>query len=150
MDLTINYILLSQRKDEYMSGFKPYRTKDEWLSLIQECRKSGLTDIQWCQQHGISHHSFYSAVKRLRKSSYTIPSHKSQAIYDITIPEQDVVKVDIVPDAQPPREHTPEKASHIDNSHMIEITMGDIHISLDNETDPVLVSKTLSLLRSFS
>ena len=71
-------------------------------------------------------------------------------MYDITLPEQDVVKVDIVPDAQLPREHIPEPASHIDNSHMIEITMGDIHISLDNGADPVLVSKTLSLLRTFS
>ena len=133
-----------------MSGSKTYRTKDEWFSLIQECRKSGMTDIQWCQLHGISHHSFYNAIKRLKKSSYTIPSRKPQGIYDITIPEQDVVKVDIVPDAQPPREHIPEPAPHIDNSHMIEITMGDIHISLDNGADPVLVSKTLSLLRTFS
>ncbi len=133
-----------------MSGSKSYRTKEEWFSLIQECRKSGMTDAQWCQAHGISRYSFYDAVKRLRKSSYTIPSRKPQGIYDITIPEQDVVKVDIVPDAQPPRKHMPEPAPHIDNPHMIEITMGDIHISLDNGADPVLVSKTLSLLRTFS
>ena len=90
-----------------------------------------MTDIQWCQLHGISHHIFYNAIKRLKKSSYTIPSRKPQGLYDITISEQDVVKVDIVPDAQPPREQIPEPAPHIDNSHMIEITMGDIHISLD-------------------
>ncbi len=32
----------------------------------------------------------------------------------------------------------------------VEITFGDIHISLSNGADPVLVSKTLSLLRSYS
>ena len=133
-----------------MSESRSYRTKDEWLSLIQECRKSGMSDIQWCQLNGINHDSFYSAVKRLRKSSYSIPSRKPHGMYDITVPEQDVVKVDIVPDTQPSKEHMPEPAPHIDNPHMIEITMGDIHISLDNGADPVLVSKTLSLLRTFS
>ena len=133
-----------------MSESTARRTKDEWFSLVQECRKSGMTDAQWCQVHGISRNSFYDAIKRLRKNSYPIPSRKPQGVYDITIPEQDVVKVDIVPNAQPPREHIPEPAPHIDNSHMIEITMGDIHISIDNGADPVLVSKTLSLLRTFS
>ena len=87
----MHYILLSQRKDRYMSESRSYRTKDEWLSLIQECRKSGMSDIQWCQLNGINHDSFYSAVKRLRKSSYSIPPRKPNGMYDITVPEQDVV-----------------------------------------------------------
>ena len=28
-----------------------YRTDEEWLSLIQECRSSGLMDKQWCEAH---------------------------------------------------------------------------------------------------
>ena len=127
-----------------------YRTKDEWLSLIQECRKSGLPDAQWCRINGINRDSFYSAVKRLRKCSYTIPSRQSPDIYDLTSSNQDVVKVDIVPDVQLPEASMPAGAPHFDNSHMIEITFGDIHISLSNGADPVLVSKTLSLLRSYS
>ncbi|MCR4591092.1 MAG: hypothetical protein K5668_09760 [Lachnospiraceae bacterium] len=58
--------------------------------------------------------------------------------------------MDIVPDVRPPREMVSGAAPHIDNSHMIEITFGDIHISLSNGADPVLVSKTLSLLRSYA
>ena len=127
-----------------------YRTLDEWFALIQKCRKSGLTDAQWCHDNGINRDSFYSAVKRLRKCSYTIPSRQSPDIYDLTSPKQDVVKVDIVPDVPLPKEIIPEVAPHFDNSHMIEITFGDIHISLSNGADPVLVSKTLSLLRSYS
>ena len=133
-----------------MSDQKPYRTRDEWFALIQECRKSGMTDAQWCLANGISRHSFNSAIKRLRKCSFIIPSRRSHDTYDITAPSQDVVKVDIVPDVRPPRETVPEAAPHIANSHMIEITFGDIHISLSNGADPVLVSKTLSLLRSYS
>ncbi|MCR4598095.1 MAG: IS66 family insertion sequence element accessory protein TnpB [Acetatifactor sp.] len=133
-----------------MSDQKPRRTKDEWLDLIRECRKSGMTDAQWCLANGISHHSFNSAIKRLRKCSYAIPSRKSRDIYDLTAPVQDVVKVDIVPDVRVPREVMPEAPMHIDNSHMIEITFGDTHISISNGADPVLVTKTLSILRSYS
>ena len=133
-----------------MSDQKPYRSKDEWFALIQECRSSGMTDAQWCLANGISRHSFYTAVKRLRKCSYTIPSRRPYDIYDLTPSKQDVVKLDIVPDVRQSGEMIPKAAQHIDNSHMIEITFGDIHISLSNGADPVLVSKTLSLLRSYS
>ena len=133
-----------------MSDRKPHRTPDEWFAIIQECRKSGLTDAQWCLANGISRHSFNKAITRLRKRSYSIPSRKPNDIYDLTPSKQDVVKVDIVPDVRPPMEMVPEVAPHIDNSHMIEIAFGDIHISLSNGADPVLVSKTLSLLRSYA
>ena len=129
----------------------PYRSKDEWFSIIQEARRSGMTDSQWCRVNGISRHSFNNAVRRLKKSCYTLPlPHKSQGIYDLTASSQDVVKVDIIPDVQPTESLIPPAAPLLDNSHMIEITFGDIHISLRNGADPALVSKTLSLLRSCS
>ena len=135
-----------------MSDQKSYRTKDEWLILIQECRRSGMTDAQWCLANGISRHTFNNAIRRLRKCSYAIPSRSRNDIYDLTTPQQDVVKVDIVPDVtvQPPGGYITEAAPHINNPHKIEITMGGIHIALSNGADPVLVSKTLSLLRNFS
>ena len=132
-----------------MSDPKHYRTKDEWFKLVQECRKSGLSDAQWCALNGISRHSLNTAIKRLRKYSYAIPPRSADDIYDLAIPKQDVVKVDIVPDIQPPQKIIPEAAPHIDNSHMIEISLGDVHISLCNGADPDLVTRTLSALRSF-
>lgn len=133
-----------------MSDPRPYRNKDEWFALIQECRKSGLTDAQWCHANGIGYETFKSAVKRLRSCSYAVPSRGAQSVYDLTPSKQDVVRVDIIPDIQSPAEIKSEVTSHIDNSHTIEITIRDIHISLTNGADPILVSKTLSLLRSFS
>ena len=135
-----------------MSDQKPRRSKDEWLDLVRECRKSGMTDAQWCLANGISRHSFNSALKRLRKCSYAIPSRKPHGLCDLTAPVQDVVKVDIVPDIRVPRDAIgmPEAPMHIDNSHAIEIIFGDTHISISNGADPVLVTKTLSVLRSYS
>ena len=45
-----------------MSDQKPYRTKDEWFALIQEARKSGMTDAQWCLTNGISRNSITNPV----------------------------------------------------------------------------------------
>lgn len=44
---------------------RKYRTDEEWLSLIQECRSSGLTDKQWCEAHQICPSNFYYQIKRL-------------------------------------------------------------------------------------
>ena len=134
-----------------MANPRSNRTLDEWFAIVQEARKSGMTDAQWCYAHDISRHTFNSAIKRLRKRAYKLPSPESQDIYDLTTSGQDVVKVDIVSDVRPQEKPTPTPvAPYIDNSHMIEITFGDVHISLRNGANPVLVSKTLSLLRSYS
>ena len=132
-----------------MSDPKRYRTKDEWFAIIQEARKSGMTDAQWCNANGISRNSFNTALKRLRKCSFAIPN-KSRDTYDLTVSKQDVVKIDIVPDVMPLKEAAPKAELLLDNSHMIEITFGDVHISLSNNADPVLVAKTITLLRSYS
>ncbi len=133
-----------------MSDHNRYRSKEEWFSIIQECRKSGMTDAGWCLANGINLNSFYNAIRRLKECSYEIPAAKTNDIYDLTVPEkQDVVKVDIVNDVTPAVNNVTGPAQYIDNSHMIEISIGDINVSLNNGADPVLVSKTLSILRSF-
>ena len=43
------------------------RTADEQYRLIMECRSSGLSDFQWCNEHGINPGTFYNWVRRLRK-----------------------------------------------------------------------------------
>ena len=40
--------------------------KEEQLKLINECRTSGMTDIDWCRKHGIAVSTFYYWVKQLR------------------------------------------------------------------------------------
>ena len=127
----------------------PRRTDEDWYRLIMDCRKSGLSDAQFCRANGIPNSSFSSAIKRLRGKSLAIPEVSDVDIHDLTLPKQDVVKVDIVNDIQPPMEYIPEVAPHIDNSHMIEIKLGDVQISLCNGADPELVARTLSALRSF-
>ena len=59
-----------------------------------ECRKSGLSDYQWCKQKGINPGTFYNWVSKLRKRGYTFPDSISKS--DSKPMVQEVVKVDVV------------------------------------------------------
>ena len=120
--------------------------KDDQIKLIMECRQSGLSDYQWCEQNGIHPGNFYNWVSKLRKSGYTFPepASKSNALPNI----QEVVKVDLIPsensessllmeqnvsyDVQPP-------ASVV----AAELLIDDITLRLFNGADERLIQSTL-------
>ena len=56
---------------------KAVRSKDEWFSIIQECRSSGLPDKVWCREHGIPTSSFYYNIRQFRKQAMEIPQSQS-------------------------------------------------------------------------
>ena len=70
---------------------RKYRTDEEWLSLIQECRLSGLTDKQWCEAHQICPSNFYYQIKKFRNKACEIP--ESQSKTTLTTQKQEVVQV---------------------------------------------------------
>ena len=65
--------------------------------LLMECRRSGLTDYQWCQEHGIPPGTFYNWVSRLRKKAcHAIPDPVSGE-YLSPPAVQEVVRLDLGP-----------------------------------------------------
>ena len=98
--------------------YRSRRSDEEWYRIIIDCRKSGMSDAQFCHANNIAPSSLWSAIKRLRKKSFAIPQSADADIHDPTTSKQDVVKVDIVNDIQPPMECILEVAPHIDNSHI--------------------------------
>ena len=70
---------------------RKYRTDEEWLSLIQECRLSGLTDKQWCETHQICPSNFYYQIHKFRKRACEIPESHSKTT--LTAQKQEVVQV---------------------------------------------------------
>ena len=54
--------------------------KEEQLKLINECRTSGMTDIDWCREHGIAVSTFYYWVKQLRKEADQIPEIEERRV----------------------------------------------------------------------
>ena len=53
---------------------------EQWISALQECRKSGMTDKDWCAMQGIHPSTLYKAIKRLRKKACEIPARDQKAV----------------------------------------------------------------------
>ena len=128
----------------------PSRSDEEWFQIINECRRSGLSDSQWCKQHDIRESTFFCAVGRLRKKAYAIPDrNKSIDVLSDSLPKQDVVRIDIEPEllhlSRPePMQVVP--ATYLDNSHTIEIDVHGINIRVFNSVDKELLKTVLSAL----
>ena len=128
----------------------PSRSDEEWFKIINECRRSGLSDSQWCKQHDIRESTFFCAVSRLRKKAYAIPNRdKSIDILPDSRPKQEVVRIDIEP--EPLQLSKPEPmqvmpVTYLDNSHTIEIDVHGINIRVFNSVDRELLKTVLSAL----
>ena len=59
------------------------KTEAEWMTLIQTCRSSGLTDRSWCEQNGISINTFYNTISKLRKKSCVIPKSPESRVNEL-------------------------------------------------------------------
>ena len=50
----------------------------KWLEIIHQCRDSGLSNQQWCEENGISLKSYYYWLAQIRKMAVeTIPRKQS-------------------------------------------------------------------------
>ena len=128
----------------------PSRSDEEWFQIINECRRSGLSDSQWCKQHDIRESTFFCAVGRLRKKAYAIPvRNQSIDVLSNSIPKQDVVQIDIEPEILSSGRPEPMQvlpAPYLDNSHTIEIDVHGINIRVFNSVDTALLKTVLSAL----
>lgn len=68
--------------------------KADQIKPIMECRRSGLSDYQWCEQNEIHAGTFYNWVSKLKKSGCTIPESESRLAAAPAV--QETVKVDLV------------------------------------------------------
>lgn len=121
------------------------RTPDEQYELIMECRTSGLSDYQWCTDHGINPGTFYNWVKRLRKKAcYDIPPAAMHA--HCSLPEkQEVVRLEILPEQ--PAEVTGQKELFSPpgqgKAPVIEIFSGAVTIRITNDITPQLLDQVI-------
>ena len=53
-----------------MSNYNARVAADQQYQLIMEYRSIGLTDCQWCKEHGIHPGTFYNWVSRFRKKGF--------------------------------------------------------------------------------
>ena len=136
-----------------MSSYNPRVPADQQFQLIRECRNSGLSDYQWCKEHGIHPGTFYNWVSRLRKKACCeIPEPISKA-EPSPAPVQDVVRLNFHSKAENPElmllcQSAPASPTCIaDISASIEISLGNATIRIANGTDPAILERVLSLVK---
>jgi transposase-like protein len=132
------------------------RSADEQYELIMECRSSGLSDYQWCHEHGINPATFYNWVKRLRKKAcYDIPPATGRGLYKAS-PKQEVVKLQVIGEYD---SIEPVPASNKDtlmitdslaSTSAIEISYGSSIIKISNSVDPLLLAQVIKSVGGIS
>ena len=131
--------------------------RDEQIRLIQECRNSGMSDSQWCLQHGIRPGTFYNWVNRIKKKGdIHIPSPGGTGEY---FPEakQDIVRINLVredggtitkPEEAARRIAEPDPGSYVSSPvPVMELELNGARLRVSNEIDPGLLTHVLQLLR---
>ena len=123
----------------------------EQFRLINECCQNSMTDADWCRENGIAVSTFYNWVSRCRKTAADQIPAPSYGHCEIPRSKQDVVPIDIVSDHLP-EQHIASQMhqANLDNSHTIEVSMNDVIIRISNDADPVLLTRTLRLIRETS
>ena len=116
---------------------------EEQYRLIMECRKSGLSDHQWCLNNDINPGTFYNWVKRLRKNGCgDIPEKNQLSTYEQS--HQEVVKIEMNSISVPA-----DMNKNTDTAAM-ELMIGNMNLRISNETDPLLLAKTIQILAELS
>ena len=135
-------------------------SRDEQIRLIHECRSSGMSDSQWCLQHGIRPGTFYNWVSRIKKKGDVyIPDPGGAAEY---WPEAkpDIVQINLVrEDTQsmsvpqktvepivPAFTAQPENSITI-SAPVMELELNGAKLRISNGTDPELLLQVLQILR---
>ena len=127
-------------------------SKPEQLQMVMNCRTSGLSDYQWCQQQGIAASTFYNWITRLRKAGYTFP--ESQAKVAALPVKQGVVKLEVLPKEAEATKLVEHQNTRIPNpiineslnATTVEVEMAGATVRFFNNTNPELLKYTLECL----
>ena len=141
---------------------KAIMNDDQWISFLNECRSSGMTDKDWCIMHDIHPSTLYKAIKRLRKKACEIPAHEDRTLSL----KQEVVEVASIDNngviTQPPKfEATPIPTSNppampydsLPATPAFETTVrivmpSGIQVELSNSTNAATIRNILGALQS--
>jgi hypothetical protein len=107
-----------------------------WLDLITQCRKSGLTDRQWCLKNGIPPSTFYYHIQTLRSKACDIPSVIQQEQQSC----HEVVPVDFINEKTITETEPTELAA-------VRITLHGINIEILNHAEQSVIANTLLALQ---
>lgn len=125
----------------------------EQYRLIMECRRSGLTDHQWCVEHDIKPGTFYNWVKRLRQRGCADLPPAIGRSYEAS-EKQEVVQVNFktlgVHDcSELTLSSDSSRSIVVSDMPVMQLSIGACTLSIPNGMDPVLLAQALRSLQEF-
>lgn len=129
----------------------PKKNDEYWMDVIQTCRTSGLSDLQWCRENGINTSTFYYHVKCLREKACTIPVSIKNAVRE----KQEVVQIfssgataggELFPEICPSAPCHSSEPSQTDSTTAIRIDFRGIHLEITNTACHSAIADTLNVL----
>lgn len=129
----------------HMAAKQNRRSDQDWVTLIRECRASGLSDKDWCAHHAIQVRTLYKQVARLRKKGFDIPQTRRASV---SVP-QDVVPLETAAEVSRTgsAECTDSSARHPDPFPTVILSIRDYRIEITNQAEPGIISSILSALQ---
>lgn len=129
---------------------RPITPISERINLINECRRSGLSDADWCREHQIPPSTFYTWIKKCRQAAQSdqlIEPRYGRSI--VPRPNQDIVPVSIIQDQLPEEAHLSSQTTTLalEKTPTIEVVMNDVIIKINNDVNPDILGKTLRILK---
>lgn len=121
---------------------QPRRTDTEWMELIQECRTSGSSDKEWCEQHSIPISTFYTKISRLRKKACDIPAVQNHVVYQ----PQQVVPLEIL-DESPLACQGQTDQGVTERIPAVVLNTHGYHVEISNDAAKETILNTLSALQ---
>ena len=123
------------------------RSDQEWITLIQDCRSSGMSDKDWCERHQIPKSTFYHHVRQLKKSACQIQERTCK----LPTPIQQVVELSFVEEElqadKSVQTHNDSFVSDEDTSvSVITVHIGSITIDITNKAAEDTIKNTLKWL----
>lgn len=126
------------------------KSAEEQYQLVLECRRSGLSDCDWCRENGVNPETFYTWIRRLRKKGgFPVPPASKQQLCSTLSP--DIARIDILPEEEPcgvaPGTNTPLSPPMVQpKDSSIEIEVHGATFRFCGPVDPSLYEKTLLMI----
>lgn len=116
-------------------GYK-IRSDKEWIAIIQTCKSSGYSDIEWCRRNNIAISTFYRRLNALRDKA-CVEALDKPVIRD----EQEVVEVKL-------REQPTQPIALVNNEVALRLNINGVAIDILNNASKAIIENTLQSLRS--
>lgn len=117
-----------------------YKPKHNWLTVINECRRSGLSDRVWCTENDIKYSTFYYHVRRLREEACALQAATGTCTAPIT---QEIVKLNVFDSLN----GQTSIADGADLSAAVSLQVHGISIRIQNHASATVITNTLKALQ---